>query len=107
MGQPGGRHARPPGARLIAFVQFLLYTDFVARLPDRLEKRMETSTLSQKYQVVIPLRVRRMLGLKPGQKMQVIPYQGRIELVPLETVRGMRGFLKGIDTAVEREEDRP
>ncbi len=68
---------------------------------------MDTSTLSTKYQVVIPLRVRRMLGLKPGQKLQVIPYQGRIELVPLEAVRGMRGFLRGIDTAVEREDDRP
>lgn len=68
---------------------------------------MDTSTLSSKYQVVIPLRVRRMLGLKPGQKMQVIPYQGRIELIPLETVRGLRGFLKGIGTAVDREDDRP
>lgn len=67
---------------------------------------METVTVSPKYQIVIPLRVRRLLKLRPGQKVQVIPYEGRIEIIPLEPIRRMRGFLKGIDTAVEREEDR-
>ncbi|MDR7521844.1 MAG: AbrB/MazE/SpoVT family DNA-binding domain-containing protein [Armatimonadota bacterium] len=67
---------------------------------------METSTISPKYQVVIPLRVRRSLGLRPGQKVQVIPYEGRIELIPLEPITRARGFLKGIDTSVEREPDR-
>lgn len=67
---------------------------------------METVTVSPKFQVVIPQRVRRALGLKPGQKVQVIPYEGRIELVPVEPIKRGRGFLKGIDTAVEREPDR-
>ncbi len=67
---------------------------------------MEVSKVSPKYQVVIPLRVRRALGLRPGQRVQVIPYEGRIELVPLEPIKKARGFLKGIDTAVERETDR-
>ena len=67
---------------------------------------METVTVSPKFQVVIPLTVRKALGLKPGQKIQVIPYEGRIELVPVEPIRRGRGFLKGIDTEVEREPDR-
>ena len=67
---------------------------------------METVTVSPKFQVVIPQKVRKALGLKPGQKVQVIPYDGRIELVPVEPIRRGRGFLKGIDTEVEREPDR-
>jgi len=67
---------------------------------------MDTTTVSTKFQVVIPLRVRRALGIRPGQKVQVIPYQGRIELIPLEPMKKARGFLKGIDTRVEREPDR-
>ncbi len=67
---------------------------------------METTTVSTKYQVVIPLRVRRALGIRPGQKIQVIPYEGRIELIPVRPIRGARGFLKGIDTSVERKPDR-
>ena len=67
---------------------------------------METVTVSPKFQVVIPQRVREALGLKPGQKVQVIPYEGRIELIPVVPIRRARGFLKGIDTEVEREPDR-
>jgi AbrB family looped-hinge helix DNA binding protein len=67
---------------------------------------METTTVSTKYQVVIPLRVRRALGIRPGQKVQVIPYEGRIELIPLEPMKKVRGFLRGIDTGIERETDR-
>ncbi len=67
---------------------------------------MEATTVSPKYQVVIPVRVRRALGIRPGQKVQVIPYEGRIELIPLKPIKQARGFLKGIDTAVKREPDR-
>ena len=67
---------------------------------------MEATTVSPKYQVVIPVRVRRALGIRPGQKLQVIPYEGRIELIPLKPIKQARGFLKGIDTAIEREPDR-
>jgi AbrB family looped-hinge helix DNA binding protein len=67
---------------------------------------METSTISTKFQVVIPLRVRTALGLRPGQKVHVIPHEGRIELIPVEPVETLRGFLRGIDTHVEREADR-
>jgi AbrB family looped-hinge helix DNA binding protein len=68
---------------------------------------METVTVSPKFQVVIPRRVRQSLGIQAGQKMQVILYEGHIELIPLKPMREMRGFLKGIDTTIERETDRP
>jgi AbrB family looped-hinge helix DNA binding protein len=67
---------------------------------------MESATVSTKYQVVIPKRVREQLGIRPGQKVRVIPYMGRIELIPVETLKENRGFLKGIDTEVKREPDR-
>ncbi len=67
---------------------------------------METVTVSPKFQVVIPRTVRESLKLRPGQKVQVIPYENRIELIPLKPAKKMRGFLKGIDTTVEREPDR-
>jgi len=67
---------------------------------------MDTVTISPKYQVVIPKRIRESLRLKPGQKVQAIEYDGRIELIPVRPAREMRGFLKGIDTTIEREEDR-
>jgi AbrB family looped-hinge helix DNA binding protein len=67
---------------------------------------MDTTTVSPKFQVVIPLRVRRALGIRPGQKIQVIPYEGRIELIPVRPIKQAKGFLKGIDTSVLREPDR-
>ena len=67
---------------------------------------METVTISTKFQVVIPRRIREKLQLVPGQKVQAIVYEGRIELIPLRPVQEMRGFLAGIDTTIEREADR-
>ena len=66
----------------------------------------ETVTVWPKYQVVIPSRVGRRLGVEPGQKVKVIMYDNRIEMIPVKPAREMRGFLKGIDTEVEREPDR-
>ena len=67
---------------------------------------MTAVTLSTKYQVVIPKAVREFLHLRPGKKYQVIAYGERIELVPVRSIKSMRGIFKGIDTAVEREQDR-
>ncbi len=67
---------------------------------------MSVVLVSPKYQVVIPKVVREALNLQPGQRMQVIQYQNRIELVPLRPIKSARGFLRGIDTTVEREDDR-
>lgn len=67
---------------------------------------MEQVTVSTKYQIVIPKQTREMLGLEPGQKVHVIPYMGRIELIPVRHIKEGKGFLEGIDTDVEREPDR-
>lgn len=67
---------------------------------------METVTLSPKYQVVIPRAVREELGLEPGEKLRVVRYLDRVELIPVRPIESLRGFLKGIDTTIEREEDR-
>jgi AbrB family looped-hinge helix DNA binding protein len=67
---------------------------------------METVTVSPKFQVVIPRDARRALGIRSGQKVQVIVYDGRLELVPVKPMKKMRGFAKGIDTTIEREKDR-
>jgi len=67
---------------------------------------MQSVTVSPKYQVVIPKIVRESLKLRPGQKMQVVEYAGRIELIPEREIKELRGFLKGINTEFKREEDR-
>ncbi len=67
---------------------------------------METVTVSPKYQVVIPSQVRKVLGVEPGQKIQVLLYDNRIEMIPIKPVEQARGFLKGIDTSIDREGDR-
>jgi AbrB family looped-hinge helix DNA binding protein len=63
-------------------------------------------TVSPKYQVVIPQAVREQLHIAVGQKLQVLAYEHRIELLPVERAQALRGFLAGIDTHVPREEDR-
>lgn len=67
---------------------------------------MQSVTVSPKYQVVIPKTVREALKLHPGQKMQIIEYAGRIQLIPERDIKELRGFLKGINTEFKREEDR-
>ena len=67
---------------------------------------MTEVTVTPKYQIVIPTEIRESMGIVAGQKVQMMSYQGRIEIVPLKPMREMRGFLKGIDTTVVRDEDR-
>ena len=67
---------------------------------------METVTVSPKFQIVIPKVILEKLGLSSGHKVQAIVYGDRIELIPMRSIKEMRGFLKGIDTTVEREADR-
>lgn len=67
---------------------------------------MSTVTVSPKYQVVIPSALRKQLGIHPGQKIEVIPYQGRLEFIPIRGMKTMRGFARGIETSVPRDKDR-
>ena len=67
---------------------------------------MDVVTISPKFQVVIPRAVRERLKLTPGQQVQAIVYDDRVELIPLRPATALRGFVKGIDTTVAREADR-
>lgn len=67
---------------------------------------MTSVTVSPKFQVVIPKEIRESMGIFSGQKVQILLYQNRIELIPLKPMKDMKGFLKGISTDVQRENDR-
>jgi AbrB family looped-hinge helix DNA binding protein len=67
---------------------------------------MSALTISPKFQVVIPKLIRDKLRLSPGQKIQAVVYNNRIELIPLRPIKEMRGFLKGVDVTIDREDDR-
>ncbi|MES2884780.1 MAG: AbrB/MazE/SpoVT family DNA-binding domain-containing protein [Pseudomonadota bacterium] len=67
---------------------------------------MNTVTLSPKFQVVIPQAIRESMGLAAGEKLQVMHYEGRVEFIPVKSMKAMRGFLQGMDTNIDREPDR-
>lgn len=67
---------------------------------------MTAVTVSPKFQVVIPKDIRESMGIVSGQKIQILTYQNRIELIPLSPMKSLKGFLKGIDTEVKRDADR-
>jgi len=67
---------------------------------------MSTVRVSPKFQVVIPLEIRQALRLRPGQKLQVLRFENRIELIPVPDIKAMCGFARGIDTSVPRDHDR-
>ena len=55
---------------------------------------------------MIPRGIREAMRLRSGDKVQVIAYRNRIEIVPVRNLRNLRGFLKGMDTSVARDPDR-
>jgi AbrB family looped-hinge helix DNA binding protein len=67
---------------------------------------METVKVSPQFHVVFPRKIRESLGIRPGQRLQVLVYEGRVELIPLREMKQTRGFLRGIDTRVQRDQDR-
>jgi len=67
---------------------------------------MSAATISPRYQVMIPRDVRKSMKLRPGQRVEVIEDEGVNILVPVGDIRKLRGFLKGMDTTIERDEDR-
>lgn len=67
---------------------------------------MTTVKISPKFQVVIPKEIREKLDLRPGQKLQIMEFGNRIEFLLLKDIKEARGFLKGIDTDINREGDR-
>jgi AbrB family looped-hinge helix DNA binding protein len=71
-----------------------------------MEIGMKEVTVSSKFQVVIPREVRAAMDIQPGTRVQVLQYENRIELIPIREPKSLRGFIKGIDTEVRRDEDR-
>lgn len=67
---------------------------------------MATVTVSPKFQIVVPAASRRRLGIQPGQKMEVLVYDNRLEFIPVVSMKSARGSLRGIDTSVPRDRDR-
>ena len=67
---------------------------------------MSRVTIASTYRIVIPKEIRETMGLKSGASVELFPYGGRIELIPIDSVREMKGFLQGLDTTVDREDDR-
>jgi len=65
------------------------------------------TTISSKYQIVIPRDVREKFNLKPGQKVMFIPYQKSIRLVIVPSIKDALGMFKGMnmDNIREEEED--
>jgi AbrB family looped-hinge helix DNA binding protein len=63
-------------------------------------------TVSSTFQIVIPREIREELDIKPGSTLEVFAERRRIQLVPVGEIRRARGMLSGIDTSIEREEDR-
>ena len=96
--------AARPGSGL---VDIRIFIDMISAYKSEIDGgAVETLTISPKFQVVIPKTIRESLGLSPGQKVQAVLYGNRIELIPLEPAKRLRGFLKGVDTTVPREPDR-
>jgi AbrB family looped-hinge helix DNA binding protein len=67
---------------------------------------MYAMTISSKFQIAIPRQIRELLSLSAGQKLEAVCLGGHLELVPIKPMKEMRGFLKGMDSQLEREEDR-
>ncbi|MBS3986273.1 MAG: AbrB/MazE/SpoVT family DNA-binding domain-containing protein [Selenomonadales bacterium] len=65
---------------------------------------MHAATISAKYQIVIPREIRKQFALKPGQKVVFIPYKHTLRVVAVPPIEEAYGFIAGIDTSVERDE---
>ncbi|MBX9659621.1 MAG: AbrB/MazE/SpoVT family DNA-binding domain-containing protein [Nitrospiraceae bacterium] len=68
---------------------------------------MATTTISSKFQVVIPKEVRDKLHLTPSQRLQVVEKGGVITLVPEVPLKSLKGALKGMSaTGLREKKDR-
>lgn len=67
---------------------------------------METVTISHKFQIVIPPRIREAIGLRSGEKARMLSFRNRIEVIPVRDIRSLCGYLRGIDTSFVRGDDR-
>jgi bifunctional DNA-binding transcriptional regulator/antitoxin component of YhaV-PrlF toxin-antitoxin module len=68
---------------------------------------MDTVTLSPKFEVVFPPAIRKPMGLAAGEKFWVTGHGDRMVFIRVGPIRQMRGFLRGMDTIIEREDGCP
>lgn len=64
---------------------------------------MEGTTVSSKYQIVIPKKIREQFDIRPGQKLIFIPYKQSLRLIIVPPIEKAFGFVEGIDTKIDRE----
>ncbi|MDF3818595.1 AbrB/MazE/SpoVT family DNA-binding domain-containing protein [Leptospira sp. 96542] len=62
--------------------------------------------VSPKFQVVIPKEIREQIGVKVGMKLEIITFGNRMELIPIEPIKKLRGSLTGMNPKFERDGDR-
>jgi AbrB family looped-hinge helix DNA binding protein len=63
------------------------------------------TTISSKYQVVIPKPVRERLHLKPKQKLTVIEKDNMLIMIPSTSLDSLRGIASGAKTDDYREKE--
>lgn len=69
-----------------------------------IDNSMSLVTISRSFRITIPRPVRLSLGLRTGQKMLAMAYDGRVEFIPVRRMHEMRGFLHGMNTQIQRED---
>ena len=65
---------------------------------------MDATTISSKFQVVIPEKIRRQFKIKPGQKVLFIPVENTLRLIIIPSIEEAYGMFQGINTDDLREE---
>jgi AbrB family looped-hinge helix DNA binding protein len=68
--------------------------------------KAETIELSEDYKIVIPPSMRETLGIRPGQKLQLLVYKGELVIMPEVHPRDVRGSMPDLDTSIERDDER-
>lgn len=59
---------------------------------------MNIATISSKFQILVPKKIREQLHIKPGQHFIFIPKGDCLELVPMRDIKELRGILAGANT---------
>jgi len=65
---------------------------------------MQTVTLPEKFQIVIPKKTRKCLGLKAGQKLVLLEKGNSIEVVKIGYIKSAAGIAKGVSGKGLRDE---
>ncbi len=65
---------------------------------------MPSSTISSKGQTTLPKSIRKVLGLKGGDKINYFVYEGEVRIVPVRPIDRLFGVLKREGPVVSLEE---